>query len=134
LIKAVQVYGPDILNGHVADGLIGALHEMLIAGDGAVFRAGALLQGNDIGGVFGEGLPVVQGIALLNTALEVSGGPLDGLLDLTGSHAGFGLIGHSVADALSGSIEAAGDADPVGDAGLAGDLLNSCHVNPLAWN
>ena len=64
---------------------------------------------------------------MLNTALEVRSGSLHGLLDLTLSHTRRGFPHHSVADALPCGVEATGNADSVGGAGLAGDLLNRCH-------
>lgn len=96
--------------------------------------AGALLQVDYIGGVFGKCLAVVQGVALLNTALKVRGCPLDGLLNLAFRHAGGGFVSRSVADTLSRAIKAAGNADAVSRTGFVGDFLNRGHFALLSRN
>ena len=130
LIEAVQVYRTDILNGQVPYSLICSLKQPPVACYGAVLGSGTLLQVDHIGGVFCEGLPVIQCIALFDTALKVRCRPLDGLFCLPCSHAGFWLVGHPVADTLSCGVKTAGNRDAVGGAGLAGDFFYCGHDLP----
>ena len=127
LVEAVQVLRAEVDQLNVADRGVDPAQQLPVPVKSTGADAGAFLQLQHILRIVCEGLPVIQGVALFDRALKVCGGPLDGLLDLPFCHTGGGLVGRPVADPLAGGIEAAGDADPVGGAGFAGNLFNRCH-------
>ena len=105
--------GPEVRQLDMADGGIDTLQQLPVTVQGRGADACTFLQFQGIGGILGEGLAIVQGIALLHAPLEVRSGPLDGFFRLAGRHAGAGLKVHPVADAAALSIEAPGDGDAV---------------------
>ena len=119
--------GADVCQLHIADCLIDAAHQLSVSVKGLGLCSAALLQIQHIDSVVCESLAVVQHKALFNTPLKVRSGPLDGLFNLPGCHAGIWLVGLSVSYALALGVKARIDGDPVGGAGFASEFFNRCH-------